>query len=131
MAAVCQASYLPPAFGRIVRQGRHRCLGLLWATQRLNEVSHADKPHGRLGGLLNGGAERSASLGEYAEKIAELLRFRWLGFDVDDRETFKDAERLRALWGAPKAWKVKQPEGHRGNAVTAYPHVAPIVEWHS
>jgi len=36
---VLKAGYMPPAFGRIVRTGRHRQLDLLWTAQRASEVS--------------------------------------------------------------------------------------------
>lgn len=106
-AAVCQASYLSPAFGRIVRQGRHRGLGLLWCTQRLAEVSRTltsltdvwagfslSEP-----GDLQALALRCGR--EYADEVAALPRFQWVGFDVDSQETFAGAERLQVLWGAP------------------------------
>lgn len=110
-AAVVQASYLPPAFGRIVRQGRHRGLGLLWTTQRLNEVSRT------LTGLTDVWAGFSVAepadlqaLGaragrDYAERVSKLPRFSWLGYDVDTQETFEGNARLQALWGAPREWR--------------------------
>lgn len=109
-AAICSASHLSPAFGRIVRQGRHHGLGLLWTTQRLNEVSRT------LTGLTDVWAGFSLSepndllaLGQrcgraYADKIAALPRFAWLGYEVDSQQTFKDADKLKSLWGAPKTW---------------------------
>ena len=110
VAAVCQASYMTPAFGRIVRQGRHRGLALLWATQRLNEVSRTltaltdvwasfsvSEP-----GDLSALAQRCGR--EYAEAVARLPRFEWLGYDVDTQETFQDRDKLMALWGAPSSW---------------------------
>jgi len=111
-AVVCQASYLPPQFGRIVRQGRHRGIGLLWTTQRLNEVSRT------LTGLTDAWAgfhlsepadltALAARCGRgYAESIAALPRFGWLGYDVDSQGTFDDIDRLKALWGAPKTWSL-------------------------
>ena len=36
---ICKAAYLPPAFGKIVRTGRHRAIDLLWTAQRASEVS--------------------------------------------------------------------------------------------
>jgi DNA helicase HerA-like ATPase len=114
-AAVVQASYLPPAFGRIVRQGRHRGLGLLWTTQRLNEVSRTltaltdvfvgfstSEP----ADLLALGARAGR---DYAEAVAKLPRFEWLGYDVDTQQTFQDVERLKSLWGAPKTWRFPSP----------------------
>ena len=111
VAAVCQASYLPPEFGKIVRTGRHRGLGLLWCTQRLAEVSRTltaltdvwvgfstAEPND-----LTALAQRAGR--DYAEQVAKLPRFGWLGYDVAARETFQDKDRLLALWGAPKAWK--------------------------
>ena len=109
-AAVCQAAYVPPSFGRVVRQGRHRGLGLLWTTQRLNEVSRtltaltdswagfATSEPGDLQSL----AQRCGR--EYAEAVARLPRFEWLGYDVDTQETFQDRGKLMALWGAPASW---------------------------
>ncbi|HVB98873.1 MAG TPA: hypothetical protein VNJ12_06000 [Candidatus Dormibacteraeota bacterium] len=120
-AAVCQASYLPPAFGRIVRQGRHRGLGLLWCSQRLNEVSRTltsltdvwagfslSEP-----GDLQALALRCGR--EYADKVAALPRFQWVGFDVDSQAMFTGTERLKTLWGAPAgAWPetVKEENSH-------------------
>lgn len=110
-AAVVQASYLPPAFGRIVRQGRHRGIGLLWTSQRLNEVSRT------LTGLTDVWAGFSVAepadlqaLGaragrDYAERISKQPRFEWAGFDVDTQETFEDVERLKGQWGAPREWR--------------------------
>lgn len=117
VAAICQASYLPPAFGRIVRQGRHRGLGLLWCSQRLNEVSRTltsltdvwagfslSEP-----GDLQALAQRCGR--EYADKVAGLPRFQWVGYDVDSQQTFTGAERLQVLWGAPAgAWPEKMKE---------------------
>ena len=110
-AAICQASYLPPEFGKIVRTGRHRGQGILWCTQRLNEVSRT------LTSLTDvwagfSTAEPTDLLAlsqrcgrEYAEAVSKLPRFEWLGFDVDTQETFQDVERLKALWGAPQKWR--------------------------
>ncbi len=36
---LCSASYLPPAFDRIVRLGRHRKISVLWTAQRMAEVA--------------------------------------------------------------------------------------------
>ncbi len=111
VAAVAQASYLPPAFGRIVRQGRHRGLGLLWTTQRLNEVSRTltSLTDVWAGFSLSEPADLQALAQrcgrEYAERVSKLPRFGWAGFDVDTQETFADAERLKALWGAPREWR--------------------------
>lgn len=110
-AAICQASYLPPAFGRVVRQGRHRGLGLLWTTQRLNEVSRT------LTGLTDVWAgfnlsepadvqALAARCGrDYAERVSRLPRFEWLGWDVDTQESFEGNPRLMGLWGAPAVWR--------------------------
>ncbi len=110
-AAVTQPSYLPPMAGRLVRQGRHKGIGLLWTTQRLAEVSrtltaltdvwagfNSSEP-----GDLQALAARAGR--DYAERISELPRFEWLGYDVDTQETFSDVERLKALWGAPPTWR--------------------------
>ena len=131
-AAICQAAYLPPSFGRCVRQGRHRGLGLLWTTQRLNEVSRtltaltdywagfATSEPNDLQALV----QRCGR--EYAEEVARLPRFEWLGYDVDSQETFRDRERLMALWGAPASWdhsvasipgiNVNPANAHSGNS---------------
>jgi hypothetical protein len=110
VAAVCQASYLPPQFGRLIRQGRHRALGLLWTTQRLNEVSRtltaltdifAGFATSEPSDLLALGARAGR---DYAEQIARLPRYSWLGYDVDSQATFTDEARLLALWGAPAKW---------------------------
>ena len=110
-AAVCQASYLPPAFGRIVRQGRHRGLGLLWCSQRLNEVSRTLTSLTDLwaGFSLSEPSDLQALAQrcgrEYADKVAALPRFQWVGYNVDSQGTFTGAERLKTLWGAPAgAW---------------------------
>ena len=109
-AAICQASYLPPAFGRIVRQGRHRGLGMLWCTQRLNEVSRTltSLTDVWAGFALSEPADLMALAQrcgrEYAERIAKLPRFEWLGYNVDDQSTFTDKTRLFGLWGAPHVW---------------------------
>jgi hypothetical protein len=36
---LCQPSYLPPEFDRIVRLGRHRRVNLVWTAQRMAEVA--------------------------------------------------------------------------------------------
>ncbi len=118
VAALCDPSNLPPEFGRLVRQGRHKRIGLLWTTQRLNEVSRT------LTGLTDVWA--GFSLAEpadllalaqrcgqdYAGRIEGLPRYEWLGWDVDTRETFEDEARLLALWGAPKAWRFPSAPGN-------------------
>ena len=38
---VCRANFMPPAFGKIVRTGRHRGIDLLWTVQRASEVSRS------------------------------------------------------------------------------------------
>lgn len=122
VAAVTRASYLSPAFGRIVRQGRHRGLGLLWTTQRLNEVSRT------LTALtdcwvgfsmvemadLKALADRCGR--EYAERVSRLPRYSWLGFDVDSQEPFDDLERVKALWGAPREWKFGLSQASAGES---------------
>jgi hypothetical protein len=122
VAALCDPSNLPPEFGRIVRQGRHKRIGLLWTTQRLNEVSRT------LTGLtdfwagfnlaepadLLALAQRCGQ--DYAERIEELPRYEWVGWDVDTREIFEDEDRLLALWGAPATWRFP---GAPANAQTA------------
>jgi DNA helicase HerA-like ATPase len=126
-AAVCQASYLSPAFGRIVRQGRHRGLGLLWTTQRLNEVSRT------LTGLTDVWAGFSTSEPndlaalaqragrDYAERVSRLPRFEFLGFDVDTQQVFEDRERLMALWGAPGRWRFPVAQGSASERKTLRP----------
>lgn len=112
VAAVAQASYLPPNFGRIVRQGRHQRIGLLWTTQRLNEVSRTPtaltdywcgfsiaEPADKLALVQRCGLE-------YTEQVAGLPRFEWRGFEVDTHEMFTDEARLKALWGAPAVWRM-------------------------
>jgi hypothetical protein len=111
-AAVTQAGYLPPNFGRIVRQGRHRGIGLLWCSQRLNEVSRTltaltdfwcgfniAEPVDKLALVQRCGQA-------FTEQVANLPRFEWKGFEVDTREIFTDERRLMALWGAPAVWKM-------------------------
>lgn len=119
VAGLCDPSNLPPEFGRLVRQGRHRRIGLLWTSQRLNEVSRT------LTGLTDVWA--GFSLAEpadlltlaqrcgqdYAERIERLPRYEWLGWDVDTREAFEGKARLLALWGAPKAWKFPNTPEYR------------------
>lgn len=124
-AAVCQASYLPPAFGRVVRQGRHRGLGLLWCSQRLNEVSRTltsltdvwagfslSEPSD-----LQALAQRCGR--EYADKVAGLPRFQWVGYDVDSQQTFTGVQRLQVLWGAPAgAWPEAMKEEKTASKAT-------------
>ena len=110
VAEVCGPSWLTPGFSRIVHQGRHRSIGIAWVTQRLNEVSRT------LTGLTDAWAgfnlAEPADLialasrcgRDYAERIAGLPRFKWLGFDTYQRAVFQDLERLKALWGAPQTW---------------------------
>ncbi len=122
VAAVAQASYLPPAFGRVVRQGRHRGLGLLWTTQRLNEVSRTltsltDYWAGfNLSEPVDLQALASRCGREYAERISKLPRFSWLGYDVDTQELFEDVARLKALWGAPAEWRFSVSQSAKGRA---------------
>ncbi len=110
VAAICQASYLPPEFGKIVRMGRHRGLGLLWCTQRLNEVSRTLTSLTDIwaGFSLSEPADLMALAQrcgrDYAEQVAKLSRFEWLGYNVDDQATFRDKGRLLGLWGAPPVW---------------------------
>lgn len=110
VAAVCSASYLPPNFGKIVRMGRHRGLGLLWCTQRLNEVSRTltSLTDVWAGFSLSEPADLMALAQrcgrEYAEHVAKLPRFEWLGYNVDDQTTFTEKTRLLRLWGAPLVW---------------------------
>ena len=47
---------------------------------------------------------------EYAERIAKLPRFEWLGYNVDDQSTFTDKTRLFGLWGAPRVWAQERPK---------------------
>jgi DNA helicase HerA-like ATPase len=117
VAAVAQASWLPPAFGGIVRQGRHRGLGLLWTAQRLNEVSRTltSLTDFWAGFSLSEPADLQALAQrcgrDYAERVSKLPRFEWAGFDVDTQETFADADRLKALWGAPHEWRFPVSQG--------------------
>ena len=110
VAAVCQASYLPPEFGKIVRMGRHRGLGLLWCTQRLAEVSRTltaltDVWAGFSTAEPNDLAALAQRAGrDYAEAVSKLPRFEWMGYDVAGRETFQNKARLMTLWGAPATW---------------------------
>jgi hypothetical protein len=39
MPMLCSPSYLPPAFDRIIRLGRHRKISVLWTAQRMSEVA--------------------------------------------------------------------------------------------
>lgn len=115
VAAVCSASYLPPAFGRIVRQGRHRGLGLLWCTQRLNEVSRTltSLTDVWAGFSLSEPADLVALAQrcgrDYAERMAKLPRFEWLGYNVDDQRTFTHKNKLLGLWRAPRNWGPLSP----------------------
>lgn len=112
VAAVCHAAWLSPAFGRIVRQGRHRALGLLWATQRLNEVSRTltaltDVWVGFSTSEPNDLQALAARAGrDYAEDVASLPRFKWLGYDVDTQTAFENKEKLLESWGAPAKWNL-------------------------
>jgi hypothetical protein len=111
-AAICQPSFLPPNFGRIVRQGRHRGLGLVWCTQRLNEVSRTltSLTDAWAGFSTSEPADLTALAArcgrEYAEAVSQLPRFEWLGYSVDEQATFEDKDRLLGLWGAPKVWRL-------------------------
>ena len=63
---VLKAGYMPPAFGRIVRTGRHRQIDLLWTAQRASEVHALDfivKPctRQRLQSVLQRARERTGS----------------------------------------------------------------------
>jgi hypothetical protein len=123
VAGLCDPSNLPPEFGRIVRQGRHRRIGLLWTTQRLNEVSRT------LTGLtdvwagfnlaepadLLALAQRASQ--EYADRVERLPRYAWLGWDVDTREIFEGRDRLLSLWGAPHVWRSPGKAGDLSQAL--------------
>ena len=116
VAAVCSASYLPPEFGKIVRQGRHRRLGLPWCTQRLNEVSRTltSLTDVWAGFSLSEPADLTALAQrcgrDYAEQVAKLSRFEWLGYNVDDQTKFTEKTRLLGLWGAPFLWANEKRE---------------------
>lgn len=106
----CGPSWLPPRFSKIVRLGRHRGLGLLWVTQRLNEINRTltSQTHVFAGFRMTEPIDLSALAGrcgsEYADRVAKQPPFHWLGFDAVKRENFTDVKRLRALWGAPEKW---------------------------
>lgn len=123
VAAVAQASYIPPEFGRVVRQGRHRGLGLLWTTQRLNEVSRTltSLTDCWAGFSLSEPADLQALAHrcgrEYAEQVSKLPRFEWVGYDVDTQETFEAVARLKALWGAPAGWRFSASQNVSGAPV--------------
>ncbi len=116
VAAVCSASYLPPEFGKIVRMGRHRGLGLLWCSQRLNEVSRTltSLTDVWAGFSLSEPADLMALAQrcgrDYAEHVAKLSRFEWLGYNVDDQTKFTEKTRLLGLWGAPPLWANEKRE---------------------
>jgi hypothetical protein len=97
---VMKAGYMPPAFGRIVRTGRHRKLDVLWTAQRAAEVSRT------LTGMtdlyvffsqteprdLDSIAERCGP--QIANEVARLGLHDHFVYDVIDREEIADSPRL-------------------------------------
>ncbi len=114
-AEVCQASYLPAAFGRVIRQGRHNGLGVLATTQRIAEVSRTLTA---LADVFVGfstaeprdlSALQERTTAEYVEHVKVLPPHQWLAWDVANREEHADLDRLLALWGAPAVWPHRVP----------------------
>lgn len=149
VAAVCQTSYLPPAFGRIVRHGRHRRIGMLWTTQRLNEVSRTltSLTDVWAGFSLSEPADLTALAQrcgrEYAEKVSELPRFEWRGWDVDT-QAIPRRRAAEGLVGRAQGVEVPRSAGKRryraflgngnggnGNIETAAgtEHIASLCPW--
>lgn len=97
---VLKAGYMPPAFGKIVRTGRHRQIDLLWTAQRASEVSRTltsatdvwifysqTEPRD-----LDAIAERCGR--EIADKTAGLGLHDSFVWDVIEREIMPDSPRL-------------------------------------
>jgi hypothetical protein len=97
---VLKAGYMPPAFGRIVRTGRHRQIDLLWTAQRTSEVSRTltsatdvwifysqTEPRD-----LDAIAERCGR--EIANQVAGLGLHDSFVWDVIEREIMPDSPRL-------------------------------------
>jgi hypothetical protein len=97
---VLKAGYMPSAFGRIVRTGRHRQIDLLWTAQRASEVSRTltsatdvwifysqTEPRD-----LDAIAERCGR--EIADQAAGLGMHDSFVWDVIEREIMPDSPRL-------------------------------------
>jgi len=97
---VLKAGYMPPAFGRVVRTGRHRHIDLLWTAQRASEVSRTltsatdvwifysqTEPRD-----LDAIAERCGR--EIADQAAGLGLHDSFVWDVIEREIMPDSPRL-------------------------------------
>jgi dephospho-CoA kinase len=97
---ILKAGYMPPAFGRIVRTGRHRQIDLLWTAQRASEVSRTltsatdvwifysqTEPRD-----LDAIAERCGR--EIANQAASLGLHDSFVWDVIEREIMPDSPRL-------------------------------------
>ena len=97
---VCKAGYLPPAFGKIVRTGRHRGIDLLWTAQRASEVSRTLTSATDLWILysqteprdLDAIAERCGR--EVTDRVAGLGLHGSFTWDVIEREIMPDSPRL-------------------------------------
>ena len=97
---VCKAGYLSPAFGKIVRTGRHRGIDLLWTAQRASEVSRTLTSATDLWILysqteprdLDAIAERCGR--DIADKVAGLGLHDSFIWDVIGREIMSDSPRL-------------------------------------
>jgi hypothetical protein len=97
---VLKAGYMPPAFGRIVRTGRHRQIDLLWTAQRASEVARTltsatdiwifysqTEPRD-----LDAIAERCGR--EIADQVAVLGLHDSFIWDVIERQIMPDSPRL-------------------------------------
>lgn len=109
-AEICSPSNLPPAFGRVIRQGRHQGLGLLATTQRLAEVSRTltSQTDVFVGFSTTEPRDldelRKRTSAEYVEKVRALPPHQWLAWDAREQAEHTDLVRLLATWGAPSKW---------------------------
>jgi len=102
-AMLCQPSYLPPEFDRIVRLGRHRRVNMVWTSQRMAEVARRLTAATDLFVLfthseprdLDAMAERCGR--DVAERVARLPLHGWLAWDVVRGEVIRPERVLEAL----------------------------------
>ena len=97
---VCKPAYLPPAFGRLVRTGRHAGIDLVWTAQRAAEVSRTLTSATDLWILYSQVEPRDldALAGrcgpEIADRVAQLGLHDSFIWDVIAREIVPDSKRL-------------------------------------
>jgi hypothetical protein len=116
-AEVCSAGAMPSGMGRLVRQGRHKGLGILATTQRLSEVSRTLTA---LASVFVGfstteprdlAALSERTTPEFAEQVKALPAHEFLCWDVRTQEVHSDSDRLLTLWGAPLIWPHQESAG--------------------